>query len=152
MTKKTEFLRIFSPRTEKAVKAISLLTNGVRYSPTSTETEHMLEVLKDAVNDIAGLYGKLPAAPLKQTENAENAGAATPGLESLVEASRIDRKIASIKASPFARQDVSANVASIPEAQLTAYATHILARLCSKFEEAEAQPKNHAAKDAEDKR
>lgn len=130
----TEFARIFTPRTEKAVKAISLLTNGVRYKPTKDETDHLLDVLKEAVNDIAQLYGVLPGAGVAQP--------VVPDEGSLVEASRIDAKVDAIKRSPFARGDVSPNVDSIPEAQLTAYATHIVARLCGRFEEAEAQPKN----------
>ncbi len=130
----TEFTRIFSPRADKAVKAILLLTNGHRYEPTQKEKDRTLMVLKNAVNDIAGLYGMLPGAQLTPE--------ATPAPES-----RIDAKIASIKASPFARADVGANVMSIPEAQVTAYATAIMARLCGKFEEAEAEPKNYLPKE-----
>ncbi len=131
----TEFTRIFAPRADKAVKAILLLTNGHRYEPTQEEKDRTLLVLKDAVNDIAGLYGMLPGArPI-------------PAPESRVEASRIDAKIASIKTSPFARGDVGANVMSIPEEQVTAYATAIMARLCEKFETAEAQPKNYLPKE-----
>ncbi len=138
----TEFTRIFTPRADKAVKAILLLTNGHRYEPTQEEKDRTLEVLKDAVNDIAGLYGMLPDAP-KVVETADLIAAS----ESRVEASRIDAKIESIKRSPFARGNVQANVAAIPEAQLTAYATHIMAQLCSRFEEAEAQPKNYTPKE-----
>ncbi len=135
----TEFTRIFNPRADKAVKAILLLTNGHRYEPTQEEKDRTLLVLKDAVNDIAGLYGMLPGA--------QPTPGGTSAPESRVEASRIDAKIASIKASPFARGDVGANVMSIPEAQVTAYATALMARLCGKFEEAEAQPKNFTPKD-----
>lgn len=131
----SEFQRIFLPRTNKAVKAISLLTNGVRYNPTPEETADAFNALKGAVNDLAEAYGILPTP--------EEA----PAPESRVEASRIDAKVASIKASAFAREDVHANVMSIPEAQLTAYASYILARLCAKFDEPEAQPKNYVVKD-----
>lgn len=131
----SEFQRIFLPRTEKAVKAISLLTNGVRYNPTPEETTAAFDALKSAVNDLAESYGLLP--PAKEDT----------APESRVEASRIDAKIETIKRSPFAREDVDANVRSIPEAQLTAYATHIVARLCEKFEEPEAQPKNFKPKE-----
>ena len=136
--KSTEFKRIFHPRTDKAVKAIMLLTNGVRYKPTEAEIATTLTVLKDAVNDIAQLYGVLPGGevvvkevPLTATEASEK---------------RIEDKIAVNKKSPFARGDVDANVRSVPENQLTAYATHILARICNKFDLPEAKPKNYEVK------
>ncbi len=131
----SEFQRIFNPRAEKAVKAINLLTNGTRYDPTEEEVTNTLTMLKDAVNNIAEVYGALPGDEVEVKD--------VSGSESRVEASRIDAKVAAIKQSAFARQDVSANVANIPNTQLTAYATHILARLCEKFEEPEAQPKNY---------
>lgn len=135
----SEFTRIFSPKTERAVKAITLLTNGARYKPTEEEVANTLDVLKTAVNDIAVLYGVLPGGEVVVKE--------VPDEGSLVEASRIDAKIDAIKRSPFARGDVDANVRSIPEAQLTAYATNIMARLCSKYEDPEAQPKNYTPKE-----
>lgn len=134
----TEFSRIFTPRTEKAVKAISLLTNGVRYNPTEEETNDTLEALKSAVNDIAELYGILPSSE------------GDPDTESHEEATskdRIESKQQTIKRSAFDRLDVDSNVRMIPEAQLTAYATHIVARLCEKFEDPEAQPKNYEPKE-----
>lgn len=139
----SEFARIFSPRIEKAVKSISLLTNGVRYKPTTDETSHLMDALKDAVNDIAQLYGVLP-----KSEDIDTAPIAlNAAQDSRAEASRIDANIDAIKRSPFARQDVHVNVASIPEVQLTAYATSILARICERFEDPEAQPKNYVVKD-----
>ena len=136
--KKTEFTRIFSPRTDKAVKAILLLTNGTKYKPTAEEVEHTMSVLKDAVNDIAQLYGVLPGGQVvvKDVEPEVHEGG-------LVEASRLDAKIEAIKRSPFAYGDVDTNIRDIPDAQLTRYATHILARICGKWDEPEAQPKNY---------
>lgn len=139
----TEFTRIFLPRTEKAVKAISLLTNGVRYKPTAEETTAAFDALKGAVNDLAEAYGILPT--VKEVVEPE-----APDEGSLVEVSRIDAKVDAINRSLFARGDVGANVMAIPENQVTAYATQILARLCGKFEEAEAQPKNFKPKEEEE--
>ncbi len=131
----TEFTRIFNPRADKAVKAILLLTNGCRYEPTQEEKDRTLMVLKDAVNDIASLYGLLPNVPEVAQQKAETSE------------QRIDANRGTIKRLPFARGDVGANVMSIPEAQVTAYATAIMARLCGKFEEAEAEPKNYLPKE-----
>jgi len=130
MTKKTEFTRIFSPRTDKAVKAILLLTNGARYKPTEKEVAETLDVLKSAVNDIAQLYGVLPGGEVvvKDIPATKGGAAGTTSEE------RIEAKKALIKRSPFAHEDVDANVRSIPEAQLTAYATHILHRISEKFD------------------
>lgn len=131
----TEFTRIFNPRADKAVKAILLLTNGHRYKPTQEEKDRTLLVLKDAVNNIAQLYGMLPGGEVVVKD------APTSTSED-----RIDEKKATIKQSAFAREDVYANVHSIPEAQLTAYASSMLARLCAKFDEPEARPKNYEVK------
>jgi len=120
----TEFARIFSPRTEKAVKAISLLTNGTRYAPTEEEAAHTLEVLKSAVNDIAQLYGLLPSGEVVAKDVPE------PGSSE----ERIAEKEAVILRSGFARESVDANVRSIPENQLTAYITRIMHRMCEKFD------------------
>lgn len=150
----SDFYRIFNPRAVKAVKAISLLANGIRYAPTQEEKDHTLEVLKDAVNDIAKIYGMLSSedtvvedidttciAPDIAMDNAQR-----KGLEATSE-ERIKAKKALIERSAFARQDVHMNVLNIPSDQLTAYATQIVARLCSRFEEPEAQPKNYVAKE-----
>lgn len=141
----SEFARIFSPKTERAVKAISLLTNGPRYKPTEEETAHTLQALKEAVDDIAKLYGVLPEGDIivKGVDEPRD----TTMTESLVEASRIDAKMEILKRSPFAHGKIFANVEGIPEEQLTNYATHILARLCAKFEEPEIQPKNYEPKE-----
>lgn len=141
MSKISEFDRIFSPRAVKAVKAISLLTNGTKYAPTQEEKNQTLLVLKDAVNDIAQLYGMLPGGQVVVKDVVPS------GEEEETSESRVADKMAFIKRSPFARGDVDANVRSIPENQLTAYATHIMARLCSKFEEPEAKPKNFVKAD-----
>ncbi len=124
MTKPTEFTRIFSPRATKAVKAILLLKNGAKYGPTAKEVALTLEVLKAAVDDIARLYGALPAdVPSPGTED-----------ETRTSAGRIDRKMDALKRSPFAHGDVDTNVRAIPENQVTAYASHLMARMCEKFE------------------
>ncbi len=137
MTKTTEFTRIFSPRADKAVKAISLLTNGVRYKPTEEEVDKMLGVLKEAVNDIAQLYGILPSGDVVVKD--------VPATKDAAEGTASEKRISALtvtrKRSAFASEDVDANVRSIPEDQLTRYATHVLARICGKFDEPEAQPK-----------
>ena len=139
MAKQTEFKRIFHPRTDKAVKAIMLLTNGVRYKPTQQEIDKTLEVLKDAVNDIAQLYGVLPGGEVVVKDVVKDHRTESE--------KRIDDKKAAVKRSPFAHEDVDANVRSIPDAQLTQYATYILARICGKWDEEEAQPKNYLPKE-----
>jgi len=138
MTKPTEFTRIFSPKTDRAVKAILLLTNGSRYKPTEDEVAHTLDVLKSAVNDIAQLYGVLPGGEVV----VKDIPASKDGAAGTASERRIAAKMAIIKRSPFAHGDVDANVRSIPDAQLTMYATHILARICGKWDEPEAKPKN----------
>lgn len=117
----TEFDRIFSPRAAKAVKAISLLTNGVKYAPTQEEKDATLVVLKDAVNDVARLYGMLPNGEIV--------------VQDVEPVDTVAAKQISIKESPFAHGDVDANVRSIPENQLTRYVTHIMARMCNAYEE-----------------
>ena len=115
----SEFTRIFSPRTEKAVKAISLLTNGTRYAPTEEEMAHTLDVLKTAVNDIAQLYGILPDGDVVVKDVSVE-----PAPE---------KKVTS---DSWKHHDIDKNVRSIPENQLTAYATQIMARMCDKYESA----------------
>ena len=105
----SEFDRIFTPRTHKAVKAISLLTNGTKYAPTQKEKDATLAVLKEAVNDIAQLYGMLPNGEVVVVPVNE---APKP------------------KRSDFHHRDIDANVRSIPENQLSSYITHMLARMC----------------------
>jgi len=136
----SEFTRIFSPRTDKAVKAISLLTNGTRYKPTEEETAHTLSVLKSAVDDIAQRYGVLPSGEVVVKE--------VPDMDT--SEGRIEAQEAVLKEAAFAHGDVDVNVRSIPEAQLTRYATHILHRMCEKFDLPEAKPKNFEPVKTED--
>jgi len=122
----TEFARIFSPRTEKAVKAISLLTNGTRYAPTEEEAAHTLEVLKSAVNDIAQLYGLLPSGEVVVKD--------VPAAEETSE-DRIEKKTAAIHDGGWPHHAIDARVRSIPVGQLSAYVTQIMHRLCERFDE-----------------
>ena len=124
----SEFKRIFTPRTEKAVKAISLLLNGSRYAPTKKEKDNTLAVLKDAVNDVAQVYGMLPNDKVVSQDTEPTTA------EGRSEASIAARKEV-IKKSAFAHENVDANVRSIPENQLTSYVTHIMARMCGEYEE-----------------
>jgi len=134
----SEFARIFSPKTERAVKAISLLTNGPRYKPTEDEIAKTLSVLKEAVNDIAQLYGALPSGKLITPDST---CIAQPPAKGDTSEERIDAAEAVLKRSPFAHGDVDVNVRSIPDNQLTAYATQILHRVCEKWHTPEAKPK-----------
>jgi hypothetical protein len=115
----SEFTRIFSPRTEKAVKAISLLTNGTRYAPTEKEVAHTLDVLKIAVNDIAQLYGVLPGGDVVVKD--------VP-IEPAPKEEKKDTR------GSWHHHDIDKNVRSIPDNQLTAYATQIMARVCERLE------------------
>jgi hypothetical protein len=109
----SEFERIFSPRAEKAAKAISLLTNGMKYAPTQEEKDATIAVLKEAVNDVAQLYGMLPGVKVEEVKE---------------EPPKNSRLL-------FAFKSVSDDVAGIPENMLTKYVTHIMARMCNKFED-----------------
>ncbi len=139
----TEFARIFTPRAAKAVKAISLLTNGARYEPTQEEKDNTLSVLKDAVNDIASLYGMLPGGQVVVKD------VPPTGIKSETSEQRITERVAAIDRGEWPRLSIDARVRAIPENQLSSYVTQIMARMCDKFDDAksEAQPKNYLPKE-----
>jgi len=123
----TEFTRIFTPRADKAVKAILLLTNGHRYEPTQEEKDRTLMVLKEAVNDIASLYGMLPGAKPDTTCIAPEIA-----MEKAQQTSedRIRGQEAAINRAGWPHHSIDARVRSIPENQLSAYITQIMHRMC----------------------
>jgi hypothetical protein len=122
----SEFARIFDPKAERAVKAIALLTNGTRYKPTEEEIARTLGVLKDAVNDIAQLYGVLPGGevvvkdvPLTEPETSEE---------------RVEAKSDAIAKGDWPFLSIDKRVRAIPDNQLSAYVTQIMHRMSERFD------------------
>jgi hypothetical protein len=132
----------------KAVKAISILKNGAKYQPTQEEIDDTLRDLKNAVDAIARAYGALPADVPRSLDttciaqsiaivNAQKKADEETRSEASASDRRIDAAKAALKRSPFAHGDVDTNIRAIPENQVTAYMTHLTARMCEKFETAE---------------
>ena len=108
-----DFDRIFGPRLEKAVKAISLLANGVRYEPNPEQISKMISELETAVMEIRTAYG------VKQEDAPAPAPAPAP---------------TPAPAEGWKHHDIPKNVNSIPDNQLGSYATRIMARLCERLD------------------
>ena len=101
----SDFDRIFGPRLEKAVKAISLLETGVRYNPTPEQISKTIEELDEAVMAIRSAYG-VPASD----------GPKNPPTEAKAP-------------DGWRHDDIRLNVTNIPANQLSFYATQIVARM-----------------------
>ena len=111
-----DFDRIFGPRLEKAVKAISLLANGVRYEPSQDQLQNTIAELETALLEVRMIYG------VKQ----EEAPASDPNPDPAPVSARAPEG--------WKHDDIRLNVTNIPDNQLSSYATKIIDRLCERFD------------------
>lgn len=111
----SEFDRIYMPRVERAVHAIELVAKGARLKPTEAQIAAALGPLSAAVRGVELALGTgTPAEPEIAPEPApQPRPRPTEG---------------------WHHHDIARNIAAIPDEQLSAYATRLIARLCERFE------------------
>ena len=119
----SDFDRIFNPRLEKAVKAISLLENGIRYKPTSEQASDTVKQLHKAVEIIQSVYNVSTPVVSEVSEVSEVSDADTTEMSASV-----------VAPEGWKQNHIIFNVSNIPENQLSSYVTQILARMCERFD------------------
>ena len=115
-----DFDRIFGPRLEKAVKAISLLANGVRYEPSQDQLQNTIAELETALLEVRTIYG------VKQEE--------VPAPDPNPDPAPVSAPVSARAPEGWKHDDIRLNVTNIPANQLSSYATQIIARLCERFD------------------
>jgi hypothetical protein len=136
----SQFLRIFEPRLERAIKGIELLRNGAKYGPAQSDVDDMFIDLDCALDILRAQYGcqkEEVVSDAKPTPYVVSAREIASATSRFVE----DGKRPSQVKAPKARIEngehylnVARVVQEIPAGLLSTYITHLVNRVLEDYD------------------